>query len=409
MKFIPIKEKSLMFKPFWDDLARGGVQMIAFDVMAVPLHDDAPGLQVINWNTQSNFAPSSNRAEVLKSIQRNFGKKPIGDEIPVKKSRRALAAVRDRLIQSTRKKTDAILWAMREFDWQCFITAYYEGHRAGHNLWPIWEDFASDPPEDAMLDVYREIDAQIGRLLGALDLSSTALVLFSMHGMAAGYAQDHFLPEIMERVNRLYLGKLGHHVEPRRPGLARVLRQTVPGSVQLQIRELVGQTVQDWLIDREWRGGKDWKTTPAFPVPGGGDVGFIRLNVQGREQQGILPAEEDASSGYLEFLCRQLKALRVKETNEPVIDEIALARDAFPGPRSHLLPDVFATWHPDAPATEIWSEDLGTLKATLKTGRGGSHTGDSFALFAGAIGDDLPPLSHIRDYKRFVEGFFARA
>ena len=89
MKFIPIKEKSLMFKPFWDDLARGGVETIVFDVMAVPLHDDAPGLQVINWNTQSNFAPSSNRADVLKTIQRNFGKKPIGDEIPVKKSRQS--------------------------------------------------------------------------------------------------------------------------------------------------------------------------------------------------------------------------------------------------------------------------------------------------------------------------------
>ena len=101
---------------------------------------------------------------------------------------------------------------MREFDWQCFITAYYEGHRAGHNLWPIWEDFASDPPEDAMLDVYREIDAQIGRLLGALDLSNTALVLFSMHGMAAGYGQDHFLPEIMQRINHLYLSKFGHQV-----------------------------------------------------------------------------------------------------------------------------------------------------------------------------------------------------
>ena len=363
--------------------------------------NDAPGLQVINWNTQSNFAPSSNRAEVLKSIQRNFGKKPIGDEIPSKNPGRHSPPSRDRLIQSTRKKTDAILWAMREFDWQCFITAYYEGHRAGHNLWPIWEDFASDPPEEAMLDVYREIDAQIGRLLGALDLSNTALVLFSMHGMTAGYGQDHFLPEIMQRINSLYLSKLGHQVAPRRPGLARVLRQTVPGSVQLQ------HSAARWpdgsgLAGRSRMDGaaKTGRSTPAFPVPTGGDVGFIRLNVQGREREGFLPAEEEASSGYLEFLCRQLQALRIKETNEPLIDEIVLARDAFPGPRSQLLPDVLATWHPDCPATEIWSEDLGTLKATLKTGRGGSHTGDSFALLAGAIGDGLPPLSHIRDYKR---------
>ena len=159
---------------------------------------------------------------------------------------------------------------MREFDWQCFITAYFEGHRAGHNLWPIWEDFASDPPEDAMLDVYREIDAQIGRLLGALDLSNTALnsVFHARHdgGLCAKTISSR---RSWSASIDLYLSKLRTSVAPRSAGgLARVLRQTVPALVQLHIRELVGQTVQDWLVDREWRGGKDWKTTPAFPVPG---------------------------------------------------------------------------------------------------------------------------------------------
>ena len=213
-----------------------------------------------------------------------------------------------------------------------------------------------------MLDVYREIDFQIGRLLAALDLSDTTFILFSMHGMKAGYAQDHFLPDVMERVNHLYLKKLGHDAPPpSKGGLARMLRQTVPASVQLQIREMVGQTVQDWLVDREWRGGKDWKTTPAFPVPGGGDVGFIRLNVQGRERDGFLPAG-DGVENYLDFLCTQLKALRVTQTNEPLIDEIVLSRDAFPGSYNYLLPDVFLTWHPEAPATEISSPDLGTIQ-----------------------------------------------
>ncbi len=93
-------------------------------------------------------------------------------------------------------RTEAILWLMKSFDWRCFITAYYEGHRAGHNLWPIWEEFSSDPPEGAMLDVYREIDTQIGRLLDALDLKETGFVLFSMHGMTPGFSQDHFLPKL---------------------------------------------------------------------------------------------------------------------------------------------------------------------------------------------------------------------
>src|SRR4029079_16850195 len=126
----------------------------------------------------------------------------------------------------------------------------------------------------------------------------------------------------------LYLKRLGHYAPPQSTrGFARLLRQTVPASMQLQIREMVGGSVQDWLVDREWRGGKDWRTTPAFPVPGGGDVGFIRLNVQGREREGFLPAEEEASSAYLKFLCKQLKALRIKETDEPLIDEIVFARD----------------------------------------------------------------------------------
>src|SRR4029079_1739963 len=119
------------------------------------------------------------------------------DEIAVKKSRRALSKLRDHLITSIKAKTEAKLWLMREFDWNCFVTGIFEGHRATHNLWPIWEDFSSDPPEGAMLDVYRAIDFHIGRVLAALDLSETTFILFSMHGMMAAYAQDHFLPDVM--------------------------------------------------------------------------------------------------------------------------------------------------------------------------------------------------------------------
>ena len=410
MRFIPVKQDTLRFEPFWDRLARDGVKTVVFDAMGVPLNPDAQGVQVINWNTQCNFAASSNRPDVLKHIKTHFGHKPIGDEIAVKKSRRALGKLRDHLITSIKAKTEAMLWLMREFDWNCFVTGIFEGHRAAHNLWPIWEDFSSDPPEGAMLDVYRAIDFQIGRVLAALDLSETTFILFSMHGMMAGYAQDHFLPDVMGRVNQLYMKRLGHYAPPQSTGgFARRLRQTVPASMQLQIREMVGQNVQDWLVDREWRGGKDWRTTPAFPVPGGGDVGFIRLNVQGRERDGFLTAG-DGVENYLDFLCTQLKALKVKQTNEPLIDEIVLSRDAFPGSYNYLLPDIFLTWHPEAPAKEISSSDLGTIQAILKTGRGGTHTGESFAVIAGAEPlSGLSSLSQIRDYKSYVQSFFAHA
>ena len=405
MRFRPMKDdERLNFKPFWNELAERGVDTIVFDITSVPVGPDDPGIQVIDWNGQCNVPARTNREDILRQLKRRFGTRPIKDEIPVKKSRRMLGHFRDDMINSVRVKTEAILWLMREHDWQFFVTSYFEGHRAGHNLWPIWDDFASDPPEEALLDVYREIDTQIGRLQEALDLSKTALVIFSMHGMSAGYAQDHFLPAVMDRINEAYLQKTGQATKRhKKPHIARILRQTVPPSLQFGIRKLVGQKVQDWLIDREWRGGKDWKSTPAFPVPGGGDTGFIRLNIKGRERDGFLSPDERAR--YVEFLGLNLRALRVKETDEPLVGDIAFSDEEFPGPRGYLLPDVILLWKPERPAKEIWSEELGSIKAELKTGRGGIHTGDGFAIMAGALDrldNQVPPLTDIRDYKNLV-------
>lgn len=407
MRFRQMKQdERLDFEPFWNELAENGVKTIVFDVTSVPVHATDPGIQVIDWNTQCNVPVRTNREDILRELKHRFGARPIKDEIPVKKSRRMLGHFRDDMIKSVRTKTDAILWLMREHEWQLFVTSYFEGHRAGHNLWPIWDEFASDPPEEALLDVYREIDSQIGRLQEALDLSKTALVVFSMHGMSAGYAQDHFLPAIMDRINDAYLQKTGQAAKRhKKPHIARILRQTVPPKLQFGIRKLVGQKVQDWLIDREWRGGKDWKSTPAFPVPGGGDNGFIRLNIKGRERDGFLSPSEEERAGYVAFLCESLRALRVKDTGEPLIKDIFFAKDEFPGSRSYLLPDLILLWKPERPAKEICSEELGTIKAELKTGRGGIHTGDGFAILAGALDrldNQVPPLTDIRDYKSFV-------
>jgi hypothetical protein len=146
-------------------------------------------------------------------------------------------------------------------------------------------------------------------------------------------------------------------------------------------------------------------------LPGSGDVGFIRLNMKGREREGFLPEGKNGRADYVEFLCQVLKGLRVKPTGEPLVKDVIMTENEFPGPRSHLLPDILLTWKPTAPAAEICSAEVGTIRATLKTGRGGNHTGEAFAILAGAIGsiNQLPPLTHVRHYGNFMKEFFARA
>jgi predicted AlkP superfamily phosphohydrolase/phosphomutase len=193
-------------EPFWHRVAHTGLPTIAFDV-AHALHDDrAPCLQITNWSYQSSGVSRPSHPEVLKDIQRRFGRRPIGPEVPVAKTARQCAAIRDRLVAAVRAKADATLYLMNR-PWSLFVTGWYEAHRAGHNLWPVEGDFGSDASPDAMLAVYQETDRQLGRLLPALDGTDTALLLFALHGMEPNRAQDHFLGEILRRLNAQYLGR----------------------------------------------------------------------------------------------------------------------------------------------------------------------------------------------------------
>src|SRR5206468_10001081 len=197
--------ESFDIEPFWHRVAHTGLPTIAFDV-AHALHDNrAPCLQITNWSYQSSGVAKPSHPEVLKDIERRFGRRPIGPEVPVPRTARQCAASRGRLVAAVRAKADATLYLMNR-PWRLCLTGWYEAHRAGHNLWPVEGDFASDAAPDAMLAVYEETDRQLGRVLAALKGTDTALMLFALHGLEPNRAQDHFLSEILRRLNALYLG-----------------------------------------------------------------------------------------------------------------------------------------------------------------------------------------------------------
>ena len=141
----PRWSEELDVEPFWHRVARAGVPAIAFDV-AHTLHDErAPCLQITNWSYQSSGNAKASQPEVLNDLRRRFGHRPIGREVPVPKTARQCDAIRDRLIAAVRAKADATLYLMNR-PWNLFVTGWFEAHRAGHNLWPVEGDFASDSP-----------------------------------------------------------------------------------------------------------------------------------------------------------------------------------------------------------------------------------------------------------------------
>ena len=244
-----------------------GLPTIAFDI-AHALHDErAPCLQITNWSYQSSGNAKASNWEVLKDIQRRFGRRPIGPEVPVPKTARQCAAIRDQLTRAVRAKADATLHLMK-MPWSLFVTGWYEAHRAGHNLWPVEGDFASDASPDAMLGVYAETDRQLGRVLKALEDQGGSLILFALHGMEANRAQDHFLGELLARLNNFYLGqhiaRSKDAVPAQRDGIP---AQGASADLAISGREHPRRAHPGLGREPRSRGGPRLEQDPIFPDP----------------------------------------------------------------------------------------------------------------------------------------------
>jgi len=393
-------KSDFVFEPFWYRLARRGVESVVIDALQIVPSPDVPCTEVFNWSCQSSGDASSQPPELLGEIRRRFGYRPIGPEVPVPKKRRRTRAIRRNLLDATRAKGDALLWLVEQQPWHLFVAGMFEAHRAGHNLWPVAAEFASEAEPGTMLDVYEETDRQLGRLIQRIDDGETAIVVFSLSSMETNRAQNQFLPGILDRLNPLWLAKRSGDAATPKPRRGAnpigALRRLVPFELQYRAAELLGETIQDWVVNRAMVGGLDWAATPAFALSSGGE-GYVRLNLKGRERDGSL-APEDAPA-YVDWLTGELDKIRVAATGEKLVRDVVRLHEVYPGPRAHRLPDLVVHWSPAEPATRVASPTFGELEARLETGRGGNHTPEAFALFAGAVPRDraLDEVRRIED------------
>lgn len=401
----PEFESQIPFEPFWHSLAKRGVETIAFDMGGALDASRAPCLEIANWSYQSSGHMSTSDPEVLRELLRRFGKRPIGKEVPVPKDRRQSDALRDQMIRALKRKTDATLWLAAQRDWRLFAVGFYEIHRAGHNLLAVDADFGSEAAPEALLDVYREQDRQLGRLIDAALDGRTTVALYSLHGMEENRAQDHFMAPVLARLNEAY--RNGSDRAPRaapKPNLMSSLRARVPSSLQYYLANILGEDVQDWVVNRTLTGGLQWSSTPSFAMLSAGE-GFIRFNIKGRERDGYFERDGEELSRYRQWLIDRLFEIRVTGSGEKLVLDIADSSVLFPGARRDYLPDLFVTFAPAQPATSVSSPVIGEVTAKLRTGRGGNHVGEAFVMFKGPAARVAATagLADIKDLAAFVE------
>jgi predicted AlkP superfamily phosphohydrolase/phosphomutase len=215
------------------------------------------------------------------------------------------------------------------------LVDFAEIHRASHDLWytaaPDHPLFTGLPTiEPGLVDVYRAVDAQVGRLVDGAG-PEVAVAVFSLVGMAPCRGVASFLlGPVLEA-----LGYSRRGDAPRRVG--DVVKAHVPAPVKRLYRRRVRVTTRQRMAAASMLPTYDWSVTRAFALPSD-QHGFLRINLKGREAAGIVaPADYEH---LRDELATTLAALTTTD-GRPVVTDVMAGDESGP---HHLLPDLVVHW-----------------------------------------------------------------
>jgi predicted AlkP superfamily phosphohydrolase/phosphomutase len=303
---------------------------------------------------------------------------------------RALAAAPVRAAAATR---DLLRSQPFDFLWVNFGAA----HRAGHHLLApralIDEREHADALrylDGALQRVYESVDSAIGTILEVLP-SRSDIVLFTPTGMGVNTSLDDMLPAMLAAVLARRTPGRSASV-PRRPSRVWSLRASIPASWRGTIARALPDRLTADLTTRLYAAAAT-RRAAAFVVPGE-HKGYIRLNLRGREREGIVaPGEADT---LMTTIAEGLLSFRDAEGVRVIGDVSRMSDVAGPRPYAAALPDLVVSWGP-RPAASVScavSSEFGTVfRSGVGSGRTGNHADDAWAVI-------VPGVSRLRDQGR---------
>lgn len=378
--------------PVWKILDQAGLKCIVMDAPYTFPEEGYSGIQIFEWGTWGWYwKPMSMPDDLLLKLENCCGSYPLGFEAnQIGLGSLNLKKLRNRLVASAASKAKAAVWLLSEYSWDFAWVVFGETHPAGHYL-RNFNSMKSDTSKFC-LDVYRAIDSAIGNLLASQEDDISVLVV-SGDGVGPNFAGWHLLPKVLQEAG--YLIKTGEPLEdvtdgqvddhrPKKDWLKRV-RGLVPSNLRQTVSKRLPSSLRERLMAR-WEGSEvDWHRTRAFCLPTDLE-GCIRINLKGREPEGIVEPGEDYRS-LCEEIAHLMTGLIDDETGHRVVKSIYKTYETFPGARQNDLPDIIVHWENQKKVDAIRMPVSGlTVGGESPDRRTGTHIAPGFML---AYGDKL--------------------
>jgi len=394
----------LPVRPFWADLDpkyRVGVIDLPY-LAALP---DRPNMTVINgWQCHDDFGRLELPRDLWRRLERRHGRPCLTPEVFGPQTAGTLLALRQEVLAGNRQVGEICHDLLSNDRYDLFLAVFGLVHRGGHYLWDLSQIDTDglDPAARALLvgardECYTSADAALARVLEAVG-PETRVMVFALHGMAGNDGWYEALEEMLARIH----GGAGADdaSAPRKGGLLYRVKRALPWTLVRQITRRIPQSWNKALVPLWSRRMHHWPSTRFFVLPM--DLhGYVRLNLKGREREGIVePADADR---LLDELDAGLRSFRDADTGRPVVRETIRVDDLVPpdAPRRRHLPDLIVIWdaeHPVTASSGIISERFGAVRwppgRRLASGRSGNHTAHGWFVAAGP-GIEPGPTSRV--------------
>jgi predicted AlkP superfamily phosphohydrolase/phosphomutase len=392
---------------FWSHLSRAGRRVAVLDVPVSAIDRSLNGVQTVEWGGHdAAFGTQSHPANLAKRIVSTFGAHPLA--IQCDAIGRTPEEYKDfvaRLVAGVHLKTDWTLNLLEQGSWDFFVQVFTEAHCVGHQCWHLHDPAhpAHDPRVaaeigDPLRSVYQAIDAGIGRLL---DRAGDARVLvLSLHGMSHSFGSQFMLRDLLINLGVTQplppappatgVAALASHATD---GLRAVWRR-LPLSARDRIAPIRNRLRQSFAATPQLHLGVDARQSRCFPHNNGQAVGGIRLNLAGREPDGIVD-QGSVAELFEDQLIQDLLDVVEERSQRPLVRRVLKTREHYSGEHLDLLPDLLVEWDDDTAigsalirggvgaTVRAMSPKIGVVTGTNDYGRTGEHRPEGLFIAAG--------------------------
>ena len=394
--------------PFWKLLSDNGKSIFTLDVPETRTYG-LNGVELVGWGLEYEaWHAESTPSDLIGNIKNKYGKHPLEGWYQTRpKTVKEWKWVVDSVLDATRTRTEIIKEMLRSQHFDFAMPVYAETHFAGHLFWHFTDPghYDYDPAlvealGDPVFECYKLCDDALGEFREMFP--DATFLTFSNTGMGPNYSARHFVGEIIEKLElRAKTGTSGS------TGTKSLIRYIIPagdvfgverfekifgtGNIN-RLKKVIPESTWDKWTRRFLAAGNDWKDSLVFDIPGD-NTGTLRVNLKGREPNGIVEPGEEYDS-LLDRVEAELLQIVDMDMNEPAVEEVVRVREKYKGDENiEDLPDLLIRWKPGSLMRRMKSPSIGVIERDhLPDKRTGAHADFGFfsACGPGIVVHDEP-------------------